>query len=160
MEHKMINRLWNLEKDYDTLVKWWNQHEFGVVPQEVLPPDGIMIEKDGVPICAGGLYIGKGTRFAFMEWIVGNKEANKMDLHTGLKLCIDSIFVMAKDKEMDLVFTTTGEEALQKRYTKYHGMDLTENAVKTYLKDLKGNTYKKMEWILDDEQISKRNSNK
>ena len=156
----MKSRKWDRKKDYEILVKWWNQHEFGVVPLEVLPPDGIMIEKDGVPICAGGLYIGKGTRFAFMEWVVGNKEANKRDLHTGLKLCIDSIFELAKTKKMDLVFTITGQEALQKRYTKYHDMELTENAVKTYLKDLKGNTYKKMDWILDDEQISKRDSNK
>lgn len=152
----MHSRKWNRKKDYDTLVKWWNQHEFGTVPQEVLPPDGIVVEKDGVPICAGGLYIGKGTKFAFMEWIVGNKEANKRDLHQALKVCIDAIFDLAKSKGMDLVFTTTGEEALQKRYTKYHGMDLTENSVKTFLKDIKGNTYNKMDWIMDDEQISKQ----
>lgn len=153
-------RSWNLQKDYDTLVKWWKQHEFGVVPREVLPPDGIIVEKNGEPICAGGLYIGVGTQFCFMEWIVGSKTADKRDLHKGIKLCIDAIMDVAREKNMKLVYTVTGEEALQKRYTKYHDMKLTENNVKTYLKDLDGETYKNLDWISDDIQISKHRSNK
>jgi len=153
-------RPWNLDKDYNTLVHWWTQHEFGTVPQECLPPDGIIVENDGVPICVGGLYIGIGTQFAFMEWIVGDKRADKKKLHTALKLCIDAIMELARTKNMRLVFTVTAEQALQKRYTKFHGMELTENNVKTYLKDLTGNTYKNLDWISDDTQISKQRSNK
>ena len=26
----MKHRVWDLDQDYDTLVKWWNQWEFGV----------------------------------------------------------------------------------------------------------------------------------
>ena len=76
----MQSRPWNIDKDYDTLVRWWTQWEFGTVPKECLPPDGIMVEIDGEPICAGGLYIGVGTQFAFMEWIVADKNANKRDV--------------------------------------------------------------------------------
>ena len=156
----MQSRPWNLNQDYDTLVKWWTQHEFGTVPQECLPPDGVIVEMDGVPICAGGLYIGVGTQFAFMEWIVGDKTANKRQLHSALKLCIDTIMDLAKTKNMRLVFTVTAEQALQKRYAKYHSMELTENNVKTYLRDLTGNTYKNLDWISDDTQISKQRSDK
>lgn len=156
----MFTRNWDLDKDYDTLKKWWNQHEFGVVPVEVLPPDGIIVEDIDGPICAGGLYIGSGTQFAFMEWIVGNKDSDKIKLHRALKLCIDAIMDMAKNKGMRLVYTVTGESALQKRYVKQHGMKLTENSVKTYLRDLTGNTYKNLDWISDDTQISKDQTNK
>ena len=72
----MLVRIWDRDKDYDTLVKWWTQWEFGVVPKDILPPDGIMVEDDGVPICAGGLYfetkktkLGKGSKanhFAYL----------------------------------------------------------------------------------------------
>ena len=153
----MQTRLWDRETDYDTLVKWWNQHEFGVVPMEVLPPHGIIVEEAGVPLCAGGLYIGLGTEFAFMEWIVADKNANKRQLHKALKLCVDALFELARDEGMQLVFTTTSESALQKRYIKYHGMNLTENHVKTFLKDLtKDKRYasKSLDWISDDTQIS------
>ena len=45
----MKARLWNIDKDYETLVKWWKQWEFGQVPKECLPPDGVMVEVDGKP---------------------------------------------------------------------------------------------------------------
>ena len=150
-------RNWNRDKDYDTLVKWWNQWEFGVVPKECLPPDGIIIEIDGKPICAGGLYIGVGTEFAFMEWIVTDKNADSKSVHKSLRLCIDSIMQMAQSKGMKLVYTATKEEALHKRYQKYHNMVLTESNVKTFLRDLDGKYANDLTWISDDQQIKTHN---
>jgi hypothetical protein len=150
-------RLWDRDRDYDTLVKWWTEWEFGVVPKECLPPDGIIVEIDGTPVCAGGLYIGEGTQFGFMEWIVTDKQAEQRDVHNCLKLCIDSIMGLAKDKGIKLVYTATKEQALHKRYQKYHQMLLTESDVKTFLRDLDGSYSKDLTWISDDEQIEKHN---
>ena len=148
-------REWKLDDDYDTLVKWWNEWDFGVVPKECLPPAGIMVEDENGPICAGGLYIGEGTQFGFMEWIVSDKNANIRQVHKALGLCINSIMNMAQEKGMRLVYAVTGEEALHKRFTKYHGMELTENHAKTFLKDIY-NGYDDLEWISDAEQHAKR----
>ena len=134
----MQSRKWDRDKDYDTLVKWWADWEFGKVPKECLPPEGIIIEDNGEPLCAGGLYIGEGTQFGFMEWIVTDKQADSRKVHTALKLCIDSIMKLAKDRELKLVYTATKEQALHKRYTKYHNMMLTESNVNTFLRDLDG----------------------
>ena len=89
-------RLWNVQQDYSILVKWWTDWKFGTVPKECLPPDGIIVEDEGKPVCAGGLYIGVGTQFAFMEWIVADKSANKRDIHKALRMCIDAIIELAK----------------------------------------------------------------
>ena len=153
----MLVRPWDRDKDYDTLVKWWRDWQFGVVPKECLPPEGIMVEVDGKPICAAGLYVGEGTQFGFMEWIVTDKGADPRNLHESLKLCIDSIMGLAKDKELKLVYTATKHEALHKRYQKYHEMMLTESNVKTFLRDLDGNYTEDLEWIQDDEQYFKSN---
>ena len=153
----MQTRLWDRDKDYDTLVKWWNQWEFGVVPKECLPPDGMIVEVNGEPVCAGGLYIGEGTQFAFMEWIVTDKTAELKNVHKCLKLCIEGIMRLAKDKGMKLVYTATKEQALHKRYQKYHQMVLTESNVKTFLRDLDGKYTSDLTWISDDEQIKKHN---
>jgi len=150
-------RFWDRDGDYDTLVKWWNEWEFGVVPRECLPPDGIMVEEEGKPVCAGGLYIGKGTQFGFMEWIVTDKQADKRLVHRALKKCIDSIMQFAMDKGIKLVYTATKEQALHKRYEKYHQMVLTESNVKTFLRDLDGKYTSDLIWISDDEQIEKHN---
>ena len=153
----MQSRPWNRETDYDSLVQWWKDWEFGVVPKECLPPDGIIVELDGKPVCAGGLYIGEGTQFAFMEWIVTDKSAEARNVHNCLKMCIDSIMELAKKRSIKLVYTATKEQALHKRYTKYHDMVLTESNVKTFLRDLDGAYSKDLTWISDDEQIDNRN---
>ena len=153
----MQSRPWDRDTDYITLTKWWTDWEFGVVPKECLPPDGVMVEVDGEPVCAGGLYIGVGTQFAFMEWIVTDKNADQMTTHKCLKECIDSIIQLAKSKGMKLVYTATKEQALHKRYTKYHNMVLTESNVKTFLRDLDGSYSKDLTWISDDEHIDNRN---
>ena len=153
----MQHRSWNRDTDYDTLVKWWKDWEFGVVPKECLPPDGIIVEDEGKPICAAGLYIGIGTQFAFMEWVVANKKAHTIQTHKALVLCIDKIMELAKSRDIKLVYTATKEQALHKRYTKYHNMVLTESNVKTFLRDLDGSYSKDLNWISDDEQIDNRN---
>ena len=154
----MLVRNWDRDKDYDTLVKWWTDWEFGVVPKECLPPDGIIVEDEGKPICAAGLYIGIGTTFSFMEWVVVDMKAKPIQTHKALVLCIDKIMQLAKSKGMKLVYTATGEQALHKRYQKYHKMVLTESNVKTFLRDLDGSYTKDLEWISDDEQIEKQRS--
>ena len=150
-------RFWDRDQDYDTLVRWWNDWEFGVVPMECLPPDGIMVEEEGTPVCAGGLYVGEGTQFGFMEWIVTDKHSDQRLVHRALKKCIDSIMQSAKDKGLKLVYTATKEQALHKRYQKYHQMVLTESNVKTFLRDLDGSYSQDLTWISDDEQIKKHN---
>ena len=154
----MQDRPWDRDTDYNTLVKWWKDWEFGVVPKECLPPDGIIVEDEGTPICAAGLYIGIGTKFAFMEWVVVNKKAHPIQTHKALVLCIDKIMELAKSKDIKLVYTATKEQALHKRYEKYHKFVLTESNVKTFLRDLDGSYSKDLEWISDDEQIEKQQS--
>jgi hypothetical protein len=72
-------------------------------------------------------------------------------------MCIDSIINLAKSKGIKLVYTATKEQALHKRYTKYHDMVLTETNVKTFLRDLDGSYSEDLAWISDDEQIESRN---
>ena len=92
-----------------------------------------------------------------MEWIVTDKQADARKIHSALKLCIDGIMKLAKNKGLKLVYTATKEQALHKRYTKNHNMVLTESNVKTFLRDLDGSYSKDLTWISDDEQIESRN---
>ena len=153
----MQSRSWDRDKDYATLVKWWNQWEFGVVPKDMLPVDGVIVSVDGKPICAAGIYLYSKTSLALMEWVVTDKDSDLRKRHKALKMCIDSIMDLAKKRGAKLVYTMTKEEALQKRYQKYHNMVLTESNVKTFLRDLDGSYSKDLNWISDDEQIDNRN---
>ena len=151
----MQARNWNLDKDYPYLVNWWKQHEFGIVPKKCLPPDGIIIEENNIPVCAGGLYRCVDSNFSVMEWIVADKTANIKSIHKGLNLCITEIFKLAKKYNMELIYSMTANTSLHKRYTKYHNMKLVENNVKTFLMDLT-KSYTDLEWISDDQQLKEQ----
>ena len=151
-------RLWDLEQDYDILVEWWEQWNFGKVPIECLPPLGIIVENEDRPICAGGVYIGEGTKFAFMEWIVRDKDVSPKLSHIATKICFDEVINLAIARDCKLIYAVTGEEALQKRYVKYHDMVVTENSVKTFLRDI-DDAYTDLEWIQDEEQFAKMQGN-
>ena len=153
----MQDRPWDRDTDYDTLVKWWTQWEFGIVPKDMLPQDGVIVSVDDKPICAAGIYLYPKTALALMEWVVTDKDSNLRKRHKALKMCIDSIMNLAKKRGAKLVYTMTKEEALQKRYQKYHDMVLTESDVKTFIRDLDGKNSKDLTWISDDEQIESRN---
>ena len=153
----MQDRPWDRDKDYDTLVKWWTQWEFGIVPKDMLPQDGVIVSVDDKPICAAGIYLYPKTSLSLMEWVVTDKDSDLRKRHKALKMCIDSIMDLAKKRGAKLVYTMTKEEALQKRYQKYHNMVLTESNVKTFIRDLDGTNSKDLTWISDDEQIETHN---
>ena len=144
----MESRKWDLDTDYEYLVKWWEQYDFGKVPKECLPPDGIIIE-DKKPICAGGIYFCNGTKFGFMEWVVVDKKIGLKTAHKALNLCIEEIIKMAKEKGTKLLYTVTAQEALQKRYTKYHGMEIGEKNSMTFVKNLSNKQYKDLDFVKD-----------
>jgi hypothetical protein len=149
----MKSRLWNLDKDYNYLVKWWEQYDFGTVPKQCLPPEGIIIEDNNTPICAGGLYSCTGTKFGFLEWIVADKFAPLKVTHKALNLCIQELLSLAKKNKIELVYSTTANKSLHKRYTKYHNMKLVEEHVKTFVSDLSGK-YDNLEWITSEEILN------
>jgi hypothetical protein len=144
----MQARKWNLDTDYEYLVDWWEQYDFGKVPKECLPPDGVIIE-DKNPICAGGIYFGIGTKFAFMEWVIVDKKIGLKTAHKALNLCIEEIIKMAREKGVKLLYTATAQEALQKRYVRYHGMEIGEKSSMTFVKDLSNKQYKDLDFAKD-----------
>ena len=145
----MLVRDWDRDTDYDMLVDWWSQHDFGKVPKECLPPIGTIVEDNNKPICAGGIYFGIGTQFAFMEWIVVDKKTGLKTAHNALKLCVEELIKMAEQKNIDLLYTVTADKSLQKRYTKYHGLNIAEKSATTFLKNISKKNYVDLDWITD-----------
>jgi len=154
----MLVRPWSRDLDYKVLVKWWDQHDFGKVPKECLPPLGLVVEDAlGTSICAGGLYVCDGTKFGFMEWVVGDPKASPKLLHKCLKLLIDGLIKLAEEEGCLLLYTVTENPGLHKRYVKYHGLSKGENNARTFVKDLTDGSYGPLLWaksqeVLDEEQ--------
>lgn len=56
--------------DYATAKGWWDEHGAEAWPESVLPPDGVMVEMDGEPVCAGWLFLVERHHVAFFHGLV------------------------------------------------------------------------------------------
>ncbi len=79
------------EKDWDTLVSWWDKWpEWVNPPKDFLPNNGtggFMIEKEGKPIVAGFVYF-TNSRSVLLEWIISDPEYRDDDRQQALELLI------------------------------------------------------------------------
>ena len=60
---------------------------------------------------------------------------------------------MAKEKDIDLLYTVTADKSLQKRYLKYHGLSVAEKSATTFLKNISKKNYTDLDWITDGIKI-------
>tara|TARA_R110000822_G_scaffold41284_1_gene112191 strand:+ start:480 stop:974 length:495 start_codon:yes stop_codon:yes gene_type:complete len=159
---KIKTRLWNLDKDYDTIKLWWKEYDWTSPPKDCLPPDGIIVEYNNIPICCTGIYFGLGCKFAFMEWVLVDKKQDSKIRYECLKKCLDSIFQLAKVKGYKLIGHTTSESKLYDRYEKDHGMIKVDPILTGFLKIITNNnefkTVDDIDFMVGDEYYKEINN--
>ena len=98
----------NLKKDdYDFIAKWWKWWRWPVIPREMLPENGLsglMVEKDGVRIVSGFIYMTNSTG-AMLEWIVSNPDYRKKDRKYAIELLVCTAEEFCKGLGCDYVFS-------------------------------------------------------
>ena len=147
----MKYRVWDLDQDYPILEKWCKEHEFdSVMPKEMLPPQGIVVE-DEEPICALGLYLNEKVKFGYMYGIFSNPAIGKIKLFKAMKMSLQGVREVAKTAGVELIITHTAEKALEKLYTRHGDMKLVEKNVNQYIMNLNEEKYEDLAWISDDE---------
>ena len=125
----MKYRVWDLDQDYPILEKWCKERAFdSVMPKEMLPPQGIVVE-DEEPICALGLYLNEKVKFGYMYGIFSNPAIGKIKLFKAMKMSLQGVKELAKTVGVELIITHTAEKALEKLYTRHGNMQLVEKNV-------------------------------
>ena len=98
-----IRRLNN--KDYSTLVKWWDAWpNWQAPPQTFLPDTGFMVEKNNIGIVACYVYM-TNSKAALLEWIISNPEYRESDRKEAIILLIQAVERVLKDQGIIHVFT-------------------------------------------------------
>jgi hypothetical protein len=120
----MNPRLIDLEKDYKTLCEWWSGHEgWPAIPEVFLPKVGLIV--DG--LCAGFLYQ-TDSGFAWLEWVVGNPQADKEARSEALDLLVKELLRVAKELGFQAVFSAIKHPGLLERYEKF-GFNVTDRGM-------------------------------
>ena len=149
----MNKRRWQLNKDYPTLEYWFKLHKWdSPIPKNILPELGIIIED----ICAAGLYTDKSSKLGYMYGIFSNPNISKIKLFKAMILCLNEIKLLAKELNLNFIYTTTAETSLHKLYTKILKINNCESNLKAYIIDL-NNSNINLDWISEKKEIKNGN---
>jgi hypothetical protein len=104
------------ESDWEMLVKWWaSWKDWGVNPsKDMLPQNGtggLIVEKDGVNIVAGFLYL-TNSKVAWMEWIVSDPDYKESDRADALELLINSLEDIARGVGYEIILSIGRNKSL------------------------------------------------
>jgi len=149
----MNSRRWHLNKDYPTLECWFKLHKWdSPIPKNILPELGIIIED----ICAAGLYTDKSSKLGYMYGIFSNPKIPKIKLFKSMLLCLNEIKTLAKELNLNFLYTTTAESSLHKLYTKILKINNCESNLKAYIIDL-NNSNINLDWISENKETKNGN---
>ena len=149
----MNKRRWQLNKDYPTLEYWFKLHKWdSPIPKNILPELGIIIED----VCAAGLYTDKSSELGYMYGIFSNPKIPKIKLFKSMLLCLNEIKTLAKELNLNFLYTTTAESSLHKLYTKILKINNCESNLKAYIIDL-DNSNINLDWISENKETKNGN---
>lgn len=117
----MLNIRKLTEKDWDTLVSWWNAWPEWQTPSKDFLPDngkgGLIIEKDGTPIVAGFIYL-TNSKAVLLEWIISNPNYKENDRDSAIELLITGAENLVKTLDYKFMFSITQHKKLMKMHEK------------------------------------------
>jgi hypothetical protein len=106
---------WDLAEHYDTLCAWWLGNNWPALPPILLPKTGVVIED----YCAGFLYESKDTPVMWMEYIVGNPDADKKWRGEAQDLLIENLVKKARSLGCKMLVVSLYKSRLIERVKKH-----------------------------------------
>ena len=102
------------ESDYETLANWWKAWKWPPVQKDFLPDNGtggFVIEKEGIMIVAGFVYI-TNSKAVLLEWIISNPEYREDDRDMAITCLINTIESIIKEWGYKYIFSVGRTKAL------------------------------------------------
>ena len=67
-----------------------------------------------------------------------------------MKLCVNEIKQLAKNNGIEILFTVTSEEVLQRLYEKHLDIQYCESNLKSYIINLDKEKYNDLDWVSEN----------
>ncbi len=104
-------KLFEKEKDYQTICSWWEKHNWPKIPLVMLPQTGYIIDN----VCAGFLYQ-TDSNIAWLEFIISNPDITKENRSKALDILIDKLSETARGLGFTTIFTSSNHPSLINKY--------------------------------------------
>lgn len=106
-------RLFNKETDYNTIVKWWLDHDEFPCPVDLLPNIGFIVDD----IVAGFLYQ-TDSKICFVESLISKKDTNKEERRIALDKLMDSLVEAAEGMNYKKIIFQTSHPRIKEQSLK------------------------------------------
>ena len=123
------------ESDYKTLVKWWDWWPgWQAPPLTLLPDTGLIVEKNGIGIVAGYIYM-TNSKAALFDWVISNPEYRESDRKDAIELLIQAVERVLQDQGIKYVFSIGRTRSLIETHKKL-GWNVDEKPSHELIKNL------------------------
>lgn len=104
------------EEDYNMLLEWWKFWKFTPPALDMLPTSGVIVNKDGVDLCAGFVYF-TNSKMCWIEFIVSNPNVRqKEDRREAITNVVDILCSVAKNNDYSVAYASLKNYNLEKKY--------------------------------------------
>lgn len=122
------------DKHYETVAKWWADHNWPAVPLSHLPQTGIIVSHNGKPAAATWIYK-TDSAFCWMEWIVANPEIRREARSSCLSVLISTAKILAKFMGFRSIYMSISNPSLAQRI-EAQGFKSSDQEMTNYVCDL------------------------
>lgn len=120
------------QSDYEELSAWWTAWGWPPIPQEYLPPDGLIVSAEGKNICAVFLYR-TNSPICWAENYISCKDCERNTRQWALDLLIESAVEKAVSFGFQVVMSSINHPVLGKRLEK-GGFMVSDTNMTTYMR--------------------------
>lgn len=118
----------NFEKHGEVIGKWFEHYKWPSLIKPLIPPNSVVVVKNGQLISACFLYRTDGPA-AWLEWTVASPDYREDDRGDAIKLAVSTLVDRAKSLGHLFVLTAYVNESLEKKYLEC-GMKVTDTNMK------------------------------
>lgn len=126
--------LFQADKHYAAVAKWWTEQGWPVLPLTHLSGTGVVVSNNGAPVAATWIYK-TDSAICWIEWIVASPEIRHELRSNVLSVLLSSATMLAKSMGFQSIFTSTNKHSLESRLTS-HGFKATDRGVTQMIQDL------------------------
>lgn len=98
--------------DYPTMKAWWEARGMEPWPESALPPDGVVVEKDGEPVCAGWLFLVERHHVAFFHGLVSRPRLGMSEAAAALRHLNEGLDIIMRRAGRTLMLGTVPPGAM------------------------------------------------
>ena len=89
--------------DYQMVSGWKQDRGLGILMENTLPPDGVIVEMDGQPVMAAWLYLCYGIGVSFLEGLITRPGLSLSTAREALKHCIGILKAIASENNIGII---------------------------------------------------------